>query len=211
MADEHAGYGWWTHAFREAATAWSRSLTLALDAATGANRAMAAFAGGDGAAAAAAAVPSVSYDRPDWSFERSADAPADLGVGDYVRFTKRVTDADVREFADATGDTNRLHLDDAYARRTRFGGRVAHGVLVAGLVSAALARLPGTVVYLSQDLEFLRPVEVGETVTADCEIVEALGGDRYRVATTVRNEAGETVLDGDATVLVDEVPDGTPT
>ena len=220
MADTHNWWtdsvrgDWWTGSVRgatqataAATTAWTRSLTLALDAATGVNRAL-ATAVGDGESDAGdvvdASIPSVAYERTDWSVERSTDDRAALDVGHYVQFTKRLSEADVRAFAAASGDTNRLHLDESYAGGTRFGGRIAHGVLVAGLVSAALARLPGTVVYLPQDLEFQRPVEIGEALTADCEIVEALGGDRFRVATAVENEAGEVVLDGDATVLVDE-------
>ena len=126
-----------------------------------------------------------------------------VDVGDVVRFSKRLDDGDLRAFARASGDENPLHLDDAYAATTRFGGRIAHGVLTLGVVSAALSRLPGLVVYLSQSVRFVGPVAVGDRVTAVCEIVEALGGGRYRLRTTVRDEDDETVIDGEAVVWVD--------
>ncbi|WP_318567174.1 CBS domain-containing protein [Salinigranum marinum] len=126
-----------------------------------------------------------------------------VDVGDVVRFSKRLDDGDLRAFARASGDENPLHLDDAYAATTRFGGRIAHGVLTLGVVSAALSRLPGLVVYLSQSVRFVGPVAVGDRVTAVCEIVEALGGGRYRLRTTVRDEDGDSVIDGEAVVWID--------
>ena len=143
----------------------------------------------------------------DWETERSTDSREELGVGEYVRFSKRVTDGDVHAFAGASGDTNRLHLDSEFAATTRFGGRIAHGTLVSGLISAALARLPGLTIYLSQDLEFRGPVEIDSVVTAACEIVEDLGGERYRLRTRVTTAADETVIDGEALVLIDDLPD----
>lgn len=142
----------------------------------------------------------------DWETERSAETREELGVGEYVRFSKRVTDGDVHAFAGASGDTNRLHLDGEFAGETRFGGRIAHGTLVSGLVSAALARLPGLTIYLSQDLEFRGPVEIDSVVTAECEIVEDLGGERYRLRTRVTTAEDETVIDGEAVVLIDDLP-----
>jgi len=145
-------------------------------------------------------------ERPGWETETTADTPADLAVGDRFEFTKTLGDEDVKQFAAASGDTNPLHLDEEYAERTRFGGRIAHGTLVGGLISAALARMPGLVVYLSQDLEFRNPVGIGNRVTADCEIVEDLGNSQYRLSTVVRD--GETtIIDGEAVVLIDEVPE----
>lgn len=154
-----------------------------------------------------APIAELSYVTAGWSFERSADSRAALGVGDYVRFSKPVHDGDVHAFAQASGDTNRLHLDDGFAATTRFGGRIAHGTLVSGLISAALARLPGLTIYLSQNVEYRGPVEIGETVTAECEIVEDLGDDQYRLTTAVESGEGETVIDGEAVVLIDELPD----
>ena len=155
-------------------------------------------------------VAEVAYREPDWTFERSVDAAADLGVGEWVRFTKQITDEEVRAFAHISGDTNRLHLDEAFADDTRFEGRIAHGTLLSGLISAALARLPGLTIYLSQDLEFHNPVRIGETVTGECEIVEDLADDRYRVTTVVHDEDGEAIIDGEAVVLIDELPSTDP-
>lgn len=143
---------------------------------------------------------------PEWEVETTADTREELGVGDRFSFTKTLSDEDVHRFARASGDTNPLHLDDEYASRTRFGGRIVHGTLVGGLISAALARMPGLVVYLSQDLEFQNPVQIGERLTADCEVVEDLGHNQYRLTTVVHKDE-TTIIDGEATVLIDEVPE----
>lgn len=153
----------------------------------------------------AATIPSVFYEAEGWSHERSVDHRADIDVGDYVRFTKQITEADVDAFARLSGDTNRLHLDDEFAADTRFGSRIAHGTLVSGMISAALARLPGMVIYLSQNLEFKGPVGIGTEVTARVEVLETRGDDRFRLETTVETADGETVVDGEAEVLIDPV------
>jgi acyl dehydratase len=147
-------------------------------------------------------------DLPEWHVELSETDRGRLGVGDRVEFTKTISDDDIEAFAAASGDTNPLHLDDEFGSKTRFKGRIAHGTLVGGLISAALARLPGLTIYLSQDLEFHNPVRVGQRLTAVCEIVEDLGDDQYRLTTRVQD--GDTVIiDGEAVVLVDELPDET--
>ncbi|PSP88374.1 acyl dehydratase [Halobacteriales archaeon QS_4_69_34] len=154
---------------------------------------------------ATAATVEPGMDHGEWEIEVSAGERDALGVGDRVRFTKTVTDADVRRFAAASGDTNPVHLDPEFAGEARFGERIVHGTLVSGLISAALARLPGGVIYLSQDVEFLEPVAIGDRLTADCEIVEELGGDQYRLLTRII-DGGTTVVDGEAVVLIDELP-----
>jgi len=121
-------------------------------------------------------------------------------VGDTASASIDVTTAAIDAYADLTGDENPIHLDEAYAAETTFGGRIAHGMLGAGVVSAALASLPGDVVYLDQDLSFEAPVRPGDTLRADAEVIEELGGDRIRVE-TVASVDGETVVDGEATVL----------
>lgn len=145
-------------------------------------------------------------DLPEWDVGLNADSGDGLSVGDQVQFTKTLTDEDVARFAAASGDTNPIHLDDQWAEETRFEGRIVHGTLAAGLISAALARLPGGVVYLSQDLEFQAPVRIGDRITADVEVVEDLGGERYRLRTRVR-KGDTTVIDGEAVILIDEEPD----
>jgi len=149
-------------------------------------------------------VAGVTHSSVDWTAERTADEG--VAVGDRVEFTKRITDAEVRAFAAASGDTNRLHLDEAFAAETRFGERIVHGGLVAGLISAALARLPGTTIYLSQELRFEGPAPIGEEFTAVVEVIEAMDGDRYRLTTRVLDD-GETIIDGEAVVLIDDDPD----
>src|SRR3989304_3110880 len=92
-----------------------------------------------------------------------------VNLGDRASFTKTVTEEDVQAFARVTGDTQPLHLDDAFAARTRFKRRIAHGMLSAGFISAALGTKlapDATVVYLSQSLRFRAPVYPGDTVTA---------------------------------------------
>ena len=147
-----------------------------------------------------------AYEDADWEYEYVGHEGA-VDVGDVVRFGKTVSAGDVETFAEASGDTNRLHLDEEFAARTRFGERIVHGTLVAGLISAALARLPGLTIYLSQDLSFLAPVPLDERLTAECEVVEGLGNRRFRLTTAVLDGEGEPVIDGEATVVVDPVPD----
>lgn len=146
------------------------------------------------------------YERESWTFDYHGSDTTTVSVGDVAVFSKQLSADDVEEFADATGDTNRLHLDAAYAAETRFGERIGHGVLTTGLISAALARLPGLTVYLSQQMSFLGPVSVGDRATARCEILEDLGERKFRIETTVADEDGDEVLDGEAVVLIDELP-----
>ena len=122
-------------------------------------------------------------------------------VGETASHEVQVTAEAIDAFAELSGDENPIHLDDAYAAETMFGGRVAHGMLSAAAVSAALASLPGDIVYLEQELSFDAPVRPGETVRAAVEVVEDLG-DRLRVRTEAFVDArDERVLDGEATVL----------
>ena len=144
--------------------------------------------------------PEVAYDLEDWAFESHGTADG-IQVGDSVAFSKPVTEEDVDLFGELSGDTNRLHLDPDYATRTRFGRQIAHGALVGSTVSAALARLPGVIIYLSQQMRYTAPVDLGERVTAVCEVVEHLGDDRFRLSTRVEDADGEAVIEGEATVL----------
>lgn len=182
------------------------------------NRALLALFGGTRAATAPetelamdekesnSSVPGLADRQPGWTVDRSTAATTDIEVGDTVRFTKELTDEDVRRFARSSGDTNRLHLDEAFAEQTRFEERIIHGTLLVGLISAVLSRLPGLPIYLSQDVEFLAPAEPGETLTAVCEVVEALGAQHYRLRTRVCNDADDVLINGEVTVLIDELP-----
>lgn len=125
-------------------------------------------------------------------------------VGDEATAQREVTEETIKAFADLTGDDNPLHTDTAYAEEGFFGGVVAHGMLGAGVISAALASLPGDVVYLSQNLEFEAPVRPGDTVRATARVVENLGNDRVRAMTNAAvgdGEDSEQVITGSAVVL----------
>ena len=129
----------------------------------------------------------------------------ELAPGARATMEHTVTDAMIAAFADLTGDHNPVHLDEAFARTTRFGGRIAHGMLVAGFISATIAtRLPGPgTVYLGQSLRFLRPVRIGDTVTTTVEVLELVAEKkRAKLGTRCVNQHGETVIDGDALVMV---------
>lgn len=132
----------------------------------------------------------------------------DLAVGASAEMSRTVTDIDVMSYAAITGDYNPVHVDAEAAAKTMFRGRIAHGMLSAGFISAVLAmKLPGPgAIYLSQSLRFTRPVRLGDTVTARVEVIETIPAKkRVRLATTCRNQHGETVIEGEALVMV---PDG---
>jgi CBS domain-containing protein/acyl dehydratase len=150
--------------------------------------------------------PDTLYENEDWTFESFGTADG-IDVGDHVQFSKTISQADVEAFAEASGDTNRLHLDAEFAERTRFGRRIAHGTLVSGIVSAALARLPGLTIYLSQELSYQGPVDIGEEVTARCEVVERIRDNRFRLSTAVDDADGNCVIEGDAVVISDPIPE----
>lgn len=124
-------------------------------------------------------------------------------VGDRAEREIEVTAEMIRAFADISGDTNPVHLDEAYAASTRFGGTVAHGMLTAGFFSGILGtELPGTgSIYLGQELRFLAPVRPGDRVRCEVELVEL--ADRGRATFATRAWVGETlVVDGQARVLL---------
>ncbi len=128
-------------------------------------------------------------------------------VGDRATFTKTIGEADVLLFAAVSGDNYPLHVDEEYAKTTRFGRRVAHGLLTASLLSATngmLLQKPGGI-SLAQTLRFLKPVYPGDTITACTEVVEILAEKRrLRCRTTCRNQHGELVVDGEALEQKDE-------
>jgi 3-hydroxybutyryl-CoA dehydratase len=130
-------------------------------------------------------------------------------VGHKVSFSKTVTDADLRGFAEVSGDKQPLHLDDGFGKRTRFGKRIAHGMLSAGFISAVLGTKlypPGIVIYLGQSLQFRRPVAIGDTITAEAEVLTV---NPEKAILTLRtdctNQDGETVTRGEATVMLEDL------
>jgi 3-hydroxybutyryl-CoA dehydratase len=128
-----------------------------------------------------------------------------LQTGHKASRTTVITDEMIRAFADLTGDTNPVHLDDTYAAGTRFGRRMAHGMIAAGLISAVLANdLPGPgTVYLSQTLQFKAPVYPGDTITTTVE-VKNVRPDKpiVTLTTSCTNQENKLVLEGEAVVLV---------
>ena len=125
----------------------------------------------------------------------------DFEVGDEAVFSKTIEEADVLLFAELSGDRYPLHVDEDYARGTRFGRRVAHGMLTASLLSTTNAMLlqePGGI-SVEQTLRFLRPVFLGDTITARSTVIEILPRTRrLRCRTTCTNQHGELVLTGEA-------------
>jgi len=126
-------------------------------------------------------------------------------VGDSAEITKTIEQADVDAFADVTGDHNPVHVDEEFAKTTRFGKRIAHGMLTASLISAVLAnKLPGEgSVYLGQTLQFVAPVFPGDEITARV-IVKEIREDKpvMKLETVCLNQRGEIVIRGEATVLI---------
>jgi 3-hydroxybutyryl-CoA dehydratase len=128
-------------------------------------------------------------------------------VGDAATFSKTITEADILLFAAVSGDFYPLHVDAEYAKTSRFGRRVAHGMLTASLLSTttgALLQVPGGI-YVQQTLHFRKPVFVGDTLTARSEVTEIVPERRrLRVRATVTNERGELVLEGDGVIQKDD-------
>jgi 3-hydroxybutyryl-CoA dehydratase len=127
-------------------------------------------------------------------------------VGDRASFSKTIGEADILLFAGVSGDQYPLHLDEEYAKTTRFGRRAAHGMLSASLISTALGLIlqrPGGLL-IAQTLHYRKPVFIGDTLTAQAEVVELVTERRrLRCKTTVRNQRGELVVDGEATIQKD--------
>lgn len=119
-------------------------------------------------------------------------------------FSKTISESDVYLFAGITGDFNPVHINGAFAQKSIFGERIAHGMLVAGLISAVIGmKLPGEgTVYLEQSVEFLKPVKIGDTVTATVGITEVLNEEKgiLKLRTRVENQQNEKVIDGYAIV-----------
>lgn len=127
----------------------------------------------------------------------------ELKVSDKAEFSKTISESDVYLYAGITGDFNPAHVDEEYARNTFFEGRIAHGMLTAGFISTVLAnQLPGPgTIYVSQELRFLAPVRMGDTLTARAEVVEIIPEkNRVRLKTTCVIQDGTMVLEGEAVV-----------
>ncbi len=128
-----------------------------------------------------------------------------ISVGQSASFSKTITESDVYTFAGLSGDMNPAHINEEYAKTTRFGGRIAHGMLSAGLISAVIGmQLPGPgTVYMGQTLKFLSPVRIGDTVTASVKVLSIDEARRRGVLeTTCTNQDGTLLVSGEAKVLL---------
>ena len=127
----------------------------------------------------------------------------DIKVGDEASISRTITEAHIVAFAGLTGDMNPLHVDAEYAAKSMFGERIAHGMLVAGLISAVLGmQLPGpNCIYLGQDLKFTAPVKIGDTVTVAVTVTDKRDDKKIiTLRTTATNQRGEMVVDGSAVI-----------
>jgi 3-hydroxybutyryl-CoA dehydratase len=123
----------------------------------------------------------------------------ELKIGDSAQISKTITETDINDFARVTGDFNPVHLDQAYAEKTFFKRRIAHGLLSVGLLSSILGNiLPGHgTIYLSQEVKFLAPVRIGDTITARVVVIELIPEkNRAKFRTTCMNQDGKLVVDG---------------
>ena len=131
---------------------------------------------------------------------------ADIAIGDTASFSKTITEHDVYAFAGLSGNFNPVHVDEAFARNTRFKGRIAHGLLAAGLISTVIGTaLPGAnAIYLAQELVFKSPVMLGDTLTALVEVVEKIEAKKRIIfKTSVTNQNGVVVIEGKDTIYKD--------
>jgi 3-hydroxybutyryl-CoA dehydratase len=126
-----------------------------------------------------------------------------LSVGQSARFSKTITETDIYLYAGISGDFNPAHVNEQYAAKTFFKTRIAHGMLTASFISTLIGTIlpgPGSI-YMRQELNFLAPVKIGDTVTAIAEVVEIIADKkRVRLKTWCINQEGTTVLDGEALV-----------
>jgi 3-hydroxybutyryl-CoA dehydratase len=135
----------------------------------------------------------------------------DYKVGDTATVSKAITDHDIKQFADLIGDHNSVHIDDEFAKKSRFGRRIAHGMLSASLISTCIGmKLPGNgAIYLSQTFKFVAPVYPGDTVTARVTITKVREDKPIITLETVCfNQNEEPVVKGEAVVMVDEPESG---
>ena len=127
-----------------------------------------------------------------------------IKVGDTAEFSKTVSESDVYMYAGISGDFNPAHINEAYAKNTFFKTRIAHGMLSAGFISAILGtQLPGPgAIYLKQELKFVAPVKIGDTITAKVEVIEInLEKNRIKLNTFCTNQNNKKVIDGEAVIM----------
>ena len=128
----------------------------------------------------------------------------DIQVGDKATFSKTMTESDIFAFSAITGDFNPIHVNVEFAKESIFKQRVVHGMLTAGLVDQTLTHIGGAGnIHLSQFVKFMAPVHIGDTVTVISEVASKdAGKNRVTVKSAVTNQAGKTVLEGEALIMI---------
>ena len=124
-------------------------------------------------------------------------------MGDSAEFSKTISESDIYLFAGVTGDLNPFHINEEFSKNTFFKGRIAHGMLLAGFISTVVGcHLPGPgTIYVKQELIFLAPAKIGDTITAKANVIEVLESENRVILKTICiNQIGKLVLDGQATV-----------
>ncbi len=130
-----------------------------------------------------------------------------VDIGYKTTHVKTVTEKDIELFAEVSGDFNPVHMSDDFAKKTFFDGRIAHGVFALGLISAAGAKLPGLVILLSMSSKFLKPVRIGDTITAVAEVTAARKEKGIiTLKNTCTNQNGEAVVQGETMVRLFDPP-----
>ena len=130
-----------------------------------------------------------------------------VDVGFKITHEKTITEADINMFAEVSGDYNPVHMREEFAKKTFFGGRIAHGSLSQAFLSAAMAKLPGLTIFLSQSIKFVKPVRIGDTITAIAEVTAARKDKGIlTLKNTCINQKGETLAEGEAGVRLYEEP-----
>ena len=131
----------------------------------------------------------------------------EIQVGQTASVTKTISEYDVYAYAGVTGDFNPAHINAAYAEGTFFKTRIAHGMLTASFVSTVLGmHLPGTgAILISNSANFLAPVQIGDTITATCEVIEKMEKGRVKLKSSIANQKGEIVLTGESLVSAPKV------
>ncbi len=129
----------------------------------------------------------------------------EIEIGETDSITKMISEADIINYAGIIGDFNPIHVNPEYAKTTMFGERIAHGMLTASFISTLVGCcIPGmNALYLSQEVKFVKPVKIGDTITATAEVCEKIDAKRRVImTTTITNQRGEIVISGKAVTMV---------
>ncbi len=133
-------------------------------------------------------------------------------IGEKAKVSKTISETDIYLFAGVSGDFNPAHVNTVEAEQSIFGKRIAHGILVGSLISNVIGmKLPGPgTIYMEQDMKFLKPVYIGDTVTAEVEVAEVINVSKHiiKLKTTVVNQNGDQVIDGFAVVKAPQKEEG---